>query len=662
MAAPRKDEEAASHIEPQKRPSPSTASSSDEGKEFHETTEDGPPRQASVAALLKNPLLGMSEEDVLRDADDFVEARGLQEDRDAFRKGALLARVTQRDNGFEMIEQLSEEEKTWLRDEMAHRWRQPFMLYFLVVLCAGSAIVQGMDQTAVNGAQQFYFRTFNIGEEQVWLRGLLNGAPYLCSALLGCWTNAPLNKFFGRRGTIWISCFISFVSGIWMAAADSWYNLLIARFALGFAVGAKSSTTPVYAAESAPKTIRGALTMMWQMWTAFGIMLGFVVSVAFQPLDLLGEDTQWRWMLGSTSIPPLIVMLMVYICPESPRWYMEKDKFDKAFYAMSRLRSHKIQAARDMYYASKLIEVEAQQREGKSLWKEFFTVKRNRRAAQSSFFVMFMQQFCGVNVIAYYSTQIFLDAGFNETNALLVSFGTGVTNWLFAIPAIYTIDTFGRRNLLLVTFPLMAICLFWCGFSFLIPDTQGPEGSEPTNAKLASIAASIYLFMVVYSPGEGPVPFTYSAEAFPLYIRDIGMSFATATTWGFNFILSLTWPALVQAFTPTGAFGWYAAWNLFGWVFCYFLLPETKNLTLEELDNVFSVGNREHAKYYTEKLPWYFNKHVLRRDVQVFEPLYQFADPYAESQRRASMARRESVVEENKARVVGTTGLGGTVV
>ena len=130
-----------------------------------------------------------------------------------------------------------------------------------------------------------------------------------------------MNKMFGRRGTIFISCFISFVTGFWMAAADSWYNLLIARFALGFAVGAKSSTTPVYAAESAPKTIRGALTMMWQMWTAFGIMLGFVVSVAFEKVTFLGgENGPWRWMLASTSIPPFLVMIQVYLCPESPRW------------------------------------------------------------------------------------------------------------------------------------------------------------------------------------------------------------------------------------------------------------------------------------------------------------------------------------------------------
>ncbi|KAF2008435.1 plastidic glucose transporter 4 [Aaosphaeria arxii CBS 175.79] len=589
---------------------------------------DPPPgRHISNAALLRNPLAGMTEEALLADVDAFVEEKGLSAHRDAFRKGALIARVGQREDGFEYVTQLSEDDKKVLRHEIAHRWSQPFMLYFLVVLCAGSAIVQGMDQTAVNGAQLYYFEEFGIENE--WMQGLLNGAPYLCSAAIGCWTNAPLNKLFGRRGTIFISCFISFVTGFWMAAADSWYNLLIARFALGLAVGAKSSTTPVYAAESAPKTIRGALTMMWQMWTAFGIMLGFVVCVAFENVDFLGEYSQWRWMLASTSIPPLLVMLQVYFCPESPRWYMEKGKFDKAFQALQRLRKHKIQAARDMYYAYKLLEVEQSEREGKNLFKEFFTVRRNRRAAQSSFFVMFMQQFCGVNVIAYYSSSIFEEAGFDRSNALLVSLGTGITNWLFAIPAIYTIDTFGRRNLLLTTFPLMGICLFWCGFSFFIPNIPDPENpgeTKPSQAQVGSVAAAIFTFMAVYSPGEGPVPFTYSAEAFPLYIRDIGMSFATATCWGFNFILSLTWPPLVRAFTPQGAFGWYAAWNFFGWVYAYFLLPETKNLTLEELDTVFNVGNRQHAQYYRQKLPWYFQKSVLRKDVAPFEPLYQLSD------------------------------------
>ena len=110
-------------------------------------------RQPSVSALLRNPLAGKTEEDVLEDVDLFVEEKGLQNEKETFRKGALLARVNQRERGFESVDAVTAEEKAMLRHEIEHRWSQPFMLYFLVVLCAGSAIVQGMDQTAVNGAQ-----------------------------------------------------------------------------------------------------------------------------------------------------------------------------------------------------------------------------------------------------------------------------------------------------------------------------------------------------------------------------------------------------------------------------------------------------------------------------------------------------------------------------
>ena len=110
-------------------------------------------RKASVAAKLRNPLTGMSEEDCIADVDQWCEDKGLMEHQAVFRKGALLARVNQRADGFEFLNAISEEEKAALREEVESRWSQPFMLYFLVVLCAGSAIVQGMDQTAVNGAQ-----------------------------------------------------------------------------------------------------------------------------------------------------------------------------------------------------------------------------------------------------------------------------------------------------------------------------------------------------------------------------------------------------------------------------------------------------------------------------------------------------------------------------
>lgn len=140
----------------------SSLSSSKASAHHDQYTEDAGPRRASVASVtrkasvaarLRNPLAGLSEGAVLDDVDTWVEEKGLTEYKDLFRKGALIARVGQRDDGFEYVSQLSDEDKDLLRHEVSHRWDQPFMLYFLVVLCAGSAIVQGMDQTATNGAQ-----------------------------------------------------------------------------------------------------------------------------------------------------------------------------------------------------------------------------------------------------------------------------------------------------------------------------------------------------------------------------------------------------------------------------------------------------------------------------------------------------------------------------
>ncbi|KAF2708535.1 hypothetical protein K504DRAFT_381497, partial [Pleomassaria siparia CBS 279.74] len=208
-----------------------------------------------------------------------------------------------------------------------------------------------------------------------------------------------------------------------------------------------------------------------------------------------------------------------------------------------------------------------------------------------------------------YSSSIFRSAKFSDVSALSASLGFGVINFLFAFPAVYTIDIFGRRNLLLTTFPLMAISLLFTGFAFYVP--------SDSTASVACITLGIYLFGVVYSPGEGPVPFTYSAEAYPLYVRTIGMSLATSTTWFFNFVLSITWPSLLARFKPQGAFGWYAAWNLVGWWLVLLFMPETKGKTLEELDQVFSIPTNIHAAYGLRQIPYFFKRYILRwREVE----------------------------------------------
>ncbi|GAD99764.1 MFS sugar transporter, putative [Paecilomyces variotii No. 5] len=582
-----------------------------------------------LSAVFENPLAGVPRERLFEDVEKFCKQFDLEEHVETFKKGAL---VSQNPSGALDLVELSEEEKGFLRREHTNKWSQPWQLYFLAAMCSLAAAVQGMDETVNNGAQAIYLKQLNITTDRFSqgmvdnLTGLVVGAPYLACALLGCWLTEPLNRYFARRGTIFISCVIAAVASIWEGVANSWVNLFIARFVLGLGIGSKSSTVPVYAAECSPPPIRGALVMMWQMWTAFGIMLGNIMGVAFMSLS---ADLSWRLMLGSTVVLPVIVCAQVYFCPESPRWLIEHGKINKAFQSFRILRNSDLEAARDLYYAYVGVELEKKVNKGKNFFTmfiELFTVPRNARATLASWIVMFMQQFCGVNVIAYYSTTIFQESGYSIQSALLASMGTGILNWVFALPAFFTIDTWGRRNLLLFTFPFLAITLFWAGFSFWID-----EGMAESKKRVAMVTTGMYLFEVFYSPGEGPVPFTYSAEAFPLHVREVGMSWATATTWCFNFILSFTWPHLVNAFKPQGAFGWYAAWCIVGWFLVLLFVPETKALTLEELDQVFSVPTRKHAAYQVRNAIWHFRVWVLRQKLEPLPPFYQGAENLVDS-------------------------------
>ncbi|KAJ3724935.1 hypothetical protein DFJ43DRAFT_1157684 [Lentinula guzmanii] len=582
---------------------------------MHEVTASQDGSVQNRNAKLANPLARISHEQLLEDAKVFAETHGLEDLVLEFQKGALVA---QDPSQFEKLSQLNDEDKAIFRRELTHKWDQPYMLYYLVILCSMAAAVQGMDESVINGANLFFAPQFGIdvktNSNNQWLLGLVNSAPYLCCAVLGCWLTDPLNRFLGRRGTIFLTALFSFLTCIWQGVTNSWEHLFVARFVLGLGIGPKSSTVPVYAAECAPPAIRGALVMMWQTWTAFGIMIGTVMDLAFykvsDPPHITGLN--WRLMLGSAGVPALVICLQVFFCPESPRWYISKGRYREAYNSLARLRRHPIQAARDLYYIHVLLQAEEGLIRNRNRFMELFTVPRNRRATLASFIVM--QQFCGINAIAYYSSNIFSDANFSNLQALLASWGFGIINWIFAFPAIWTIDTFGRRNLLLTTFPLMAIFLLLAGFAFWIPDQK---------AQVGVVALGIYLFSMAYSPGEGPVPFTYSAEAFPLYVRDIGMSFATAVLWFFNFVVALTFPRLIGAFKPQGAFGWFAGWNVIGFIAILLFVPETKALSLEELDQVFSVPSHTHAAYQLKALPHNIKKYIFRMNVPDIPPLYE---------------------------------------
>lgn len=571
----------------------------------------------NVPLATDNILAGYTEPEVMQMARDYARDKGL--DEDLFARAGALARNP---NGFNSMEFITEDEKHWLQKEIDHPWSIPKKLVWLSITISMAACILGMDESVISGANLFYPEALGLGsgtDRDNWLIGLVNCAPFLCCATMSVWCTDFLNEKFSRRGTIFMCSVWGAACCIWSACTNTWWHLFIARFFLGFAIGPNSTTVPVYTSECAPAKIRGSLVMNWQIWTAFGIMIGNVFCLALHKVPDHGipKGLAWRLMLGSACIPAILILFQLPFCPESPRWYLGKDRHEDAFKSFNSLRNSPILAARDQFYAYVCI-VQEGEVTGSFLnkLKEMVTIRRNRNGALGAIVVMFMQQFCGINVIAYYSSTIFKNTGFSTRDSLIASWGFGMLNWVFAVPAFFMIDRFGRRTLLLFSFPLMAGFLLMAGFAFWIPEHE-------RGARVGVISLGIYLFTIVYSSSEGPVPFTYSAECASLKVRDVTMSTATAVCWFFNFVLSLTWPSLLKAFKPQGAFGWYAAWNMIGFFLVLWLLPETKGLTLEELDRVFDVTTTRHAAYQTQNLWIKIQKYVMRRDVVELPPLYE---------------------------------------
>lgn len=561
--------------------------------------------------------MGIPKRTLLRDVDEFCRIKNIEEHRLIIRKGALVA---QDPTGYEDItgeEALTEEEVEALRGEVLHKWRISRTLLLTIVTCSIGAAVQGWDQTGSNGANLYMPIAYGIGSDSISDKltiGLINAAPYLGTAFVGCWLSDPINNYFGRRGTIFFAGNFCLWPVLASAFCATWQQLLICRLLLGIGMGTKASTVPIFAAENSPAPIRGALVMSWQLWNAFGILLGTCANLVGASIG----DQSWRYQLGAAFIPAVPLVILIYFCPESPRWYIKKNRYTDAMKSLLRLRNNPIQAGRDLYYIHVQLEVEKEfvgETNYIRRFIELFTIPRIRRATLAASTVMLAQQLCGINIIAFYSSDVFAKAGASDFKALLATFGFGLINFIFAFPAIWTIDTFGRRSLLLFTFPQMSWTLLAAGFCTLIPGTDG--------AHLGLVAFFVYLFAAFYSPGEGPVPFTYSAEVFPLSHREVGMAFAVATCLFWAAVLSITFPLLLDRLQVLGAFGLYAGFNLLGLVLIFLWLPETKQRTLEELDYIFAVPTTVFMKYQiTKTLPWWFKRWILMRRDVALEPLY----------------------------------------
>ncbi|KAF7593229.1 hypothetical protein BBP40_011770 [Aspergillus hancockii] len=606
--------------------------SSKPGEEYVEDIEQAKdPRVGSASygrniyARIYNPLVGISKQTLFLNVANFCEVHGLEDKTSIFRKAALAAQS----HDIENIEELSEDDRYHIRREATHRWHLPRKLYFTIALCSLGSAIQGWDNTGANGANLSYPEEFGIADNE-WLIGVINSGPTLFG-LLSAWAADPLNNWLGRRGTIFVTGLFCVFPVLAQAFTQNWWGLMLCRLFMGIGMGVKLSTIPVFSAEVSPASIRGGIVTSFQLWVAFGIFVGFGSNLIFYRIGRLA----WRFQLAAAFVPAIPILIFVWLCPESPRWLMKKGRCKDAYASFCQLRNTELIAARELYYAHCQVMEEKNAFEGKALstraW-EIATVPRLRRAMISSAIIVIGQQFSGVNIMAFYSSTIFSQAGYSVKVSLLASMGYGLVMFIFALPAVWTMDTFGRRNLLLFTFPNMAWCLLGAGLSFLLPFGH--------SARVPLIAFFIYLFTAFYGPGIGPIPSIYFSEAFPLSHRELGAAFTICINNAIGSALSLTFPPLLKALGPTGAFGFYAALNMLAFFVIFFIVPETKwvtlseksrpstngsrQRTLEELDYVFGVPTRRHVSYQAKTwLPYMIKRRVLFQKSARFTPLCQ---------------------------------------
>ena len=229
------------------------------------------------------------------------------------------------------------------------------------------------------------------------------------------WISDPMNHLLGRRHTIFIAAVFSLFAPIGMAVTQNWEQLMAVRVLLGIGMGLKEVTVPVFSAEVAPTMIRGGLVMSWQLWTAFGILLGTSANLAVKDVGQIA----WRLQLGSAFIPAVPLVLGIYFVPESPRygfslscerwltisrWLISKQRYEKAYKSLLRLRNTPLLAARELYFIYAQTQQEQLLIEQSGVSKnsnfftrfiELFTIPRIRRATQASGIVMIAQQMCG---------------------------------------------------------------------------------------------------------------------------------------------------------------------------------------------------------------------------------------------------------------------------
>jgi SP family galactose:H+ symporter-like MFS transporter len=391
----------------------------------------------------------------------------------------------------------------------------------------------------------------------------------LVGALLGAIVGGVLADRFGRRRVIIVTAILFAAGAIETALAPSITLLIAGRIIVGTAIGVASFTTPLYISEVAPVNIRGRLVSINQVALTSGIVISYLVDYSLVAVQ------GWRWMFALATVPAIILAIGMFLLPESPRWLVSRNLIDSAQKVLIRIRGNK-----DVNVELEDIQKSLAVQSGG--WRDLFT-PLIRPALIVGVGLAILQQITGINTVIYYAPMIFEFTGIKSASAsILATVGVGLVNVVMTVVALVLVDRIGRRPLLLAGLSGMIVGLGVLGLAFFLPGLSGSLGW------IAEI--SLMLYVGAFAVGLGPVFWLLISEIYPLKIRGVAMSIATSANWGANLFVALTFLTLIQATGRSLTFWIYALVGVAAWLFTWFLVPETKGRSLEEIEAHWQAG------------------------------------------------------------------------
>lgn len=435
-------------------------------------------------------------------------------------------------------------------------------VFTVAVIIALGGFLFGYDIAMMSGTTSQLERTFSL--DSFWL-GFTVAVAILGTIVGTLIIGKPAEKFGRRRSLILLSGLFA-LSTIGSATAMNWELLLFFRFLTGILLGCISVVTPMYIAEISPAKQRGQLVLLNQFFVVTAIFMAFVVNYF---LAQVFAGSSWRWMIGVESIPASLFFLLLFLVPESPRWLVNQDRVDEALVVFKRIRAE--HPENEVAIVKKSVEQELKQGHGKLF------VRENRYPIIFAILIAAFNQLAGINAIMIYAPRVFEMAGFGTDAALLQSISIGATNLLFTFVALFLIDRYGRRTLLMIGSVGMVFFLGMLSKAFFTNNFS----------ELGGYGVMIFLmgFIAFFAFSQGAVLWVFISEIFPNKVRSKGQALGTFTHWIMAAALIWGFPIFAEMPGIGGgpSFAFFAIMMVLHFFFAWKVIPETKGKSLEEI-------------------------------------------------------------------------------